>query len=257
MYVLDPATNQITFQSRKTAKGLEQKISGRHCLPDGMIPFGSDNNQSLLAKIMIPFDRDPYLKPFKQADMASCGAAVVSGFPVRDDDGTLVHVIACLPHVLPAVQVVDPVNLKPLALLRLSEIEPQLEGTHLCSPHMAKDEESGEWFGCATQTGWSILAAGMSSMHNVFAVHPNGKTRILAKIPVYSPSIIHSVAVTENFVIVVSVFKRSQFSRHLNPGLPVPLVFLLRLGFWCDSACSPARVSLFSIQDGSMVHEPI
>ncbi|RKP33798.1 retinal pigment epithelial membrane protein-domain-containing protein [Dimargaris cristalligena] len=201
LYTVGPGTYDVKF-SRQGESGAETRVFSfghwfDHLPLHGYLPklpgglYHTDTNQSFFAKFMGASKRKS-----KRPDKEICNGNILTDFtwPARETSG-----LVCLNHV-GMVQELDPVTLDPLHITLWDEVDAAFQGT-FTSPHPHFDRTTNETVSFTIDVGYR------TTEYNVFSTRHNvaeGPTSALLANFVGRPSMVHSFAVTPNYVIIAA-----------------------------------------------------
>lgn len=195
---------QVWYQSRKAAEGLEQRIAEAGKNP--FISFGQppDPCETIFERFFTFFTTLAGYGADSRGRPDEFNTSVTIA-PVLQPSG---HTNEKRPAAIVAktdsnnFQILDPVTLQPLEQKRYRDVDPRLTGD-LSAAHGCTDSETGDYFNFS-------LKLGRKSSYVVFATRGGftdseeaGRTDVLAEITEAPPAYLHSVFMTEKYVVLV------------------------------------------------------
>ncbi|KAJ1724395.1 hypothetical protein LPJ53_001351 [Coemansia erecta] len=182
----DPKQKTITHRSRLIAKQMCSRIQAEHGVST-KVPgalYMSDTNQTFLNKFI------PKASHYSTPEGECCGQDIQLFMPLQGSSQNIV----CTNHV-GALQNIDPVDLRPRAIVELKDVNPEFKGLLSC-PHMQYDSDTREHFTVLQDVGFR------STTYTVVAIsesQPEGYT--VASFSAQA-SVLHSFAITQDYIIV-------------------------------------------------------
>ncbi|KAJ2376017.1 hypothetical protein IW150_002216, partial [Coemansia sp. RSA 2607] len=182
----DPKQQTITHRSRLIAKQMSSRVQMEHGVST-KVPgalYMSDTNQTFLNKFI------PKASHYSTPEGECCGQDIQLFMPLQGSSQNIV----CTNHV-GALQNIDPVDLRPRAIVELKDVNPEFKGLLSC-PHMQYDSDTREHFTVLQDVGFR------STTYTVVAIsesQPEGYT--VASFNAQA-SVLHSFAITQDYIIV-------------------------------------------------------
>lgn len=189
---------EVWYRCRKSAEGLEQRIAA-----EGKNPFisfaQSDPCKNIFAKFFTFFSTMAGLGPKdtgRPDDFSTCVTLQPSG-----------HTNEKQPKTLTArtdsnnVQVIDADTLQPLQQLRYRDIDPRLSGD-LSASHGCTDPTTGDYFNYSMKFGRQATYVVFGIRGGLVNPEERERVDIIAEITDAPPAYIHSISMTEKYVIL-------------------------------------------------------
>ncbi|KAJ2828413.1 hypothetical protein FBU31_002926 [Coemansia sp. 'formosensis'] len=182
----DPAAKTIEHRSRLVAKQLAGRIQMEHGVNTKVAGalYMSETNQTFLARFI------PKQAHYVTAEGECCGQSVELFVPLQGSSQTVV----CTNHV-GALQNIDPVDLRPRAIVDFKDINSAFRGQLSC-PHMQYDSNTREHFSVLQDVGFR------STTYSVVAVSESQPEGYVVASFDAQASVLHSFAITQDYVVV-------------------------------------------------------
>ncbi|KAJ1820564.1 hypothetical protein LPJ56_003410 [Coemansia sp. RSA 2599] len=182
----DPKQATVTYRSRLIAKQAASRVQAEHGV-NTKVPgalYMTDTNQTFLNKFI------PKASHYSTPEGESCGQDIQLFMPLQGTNQTIV----CTNHV-GALQNVDPVDLRPRAIVELRDINPEFKGSLSC-PHMQYDSNTREHFTVMQDIGFR------STTYTVVAISESQPEGYVVASFVAQASVLHSFAITQDYIVV-------------------------------------------------------
>ena len=188
-FAIDAKSNNVHFMCRPINPDVVRAIEATPKSEYKDLSFGARSDTkcgplNFLRRLFLPLSKDP------QTGRVPININV--SLEKIPGHGDLVARTDCARNV-----VLDPETLETTRWFNFSELNPKLKGM-AAAAHSAVDKETGEIFNF-TAGDWK-----RPGQYRVFRIKPDGKTDIVAEINASSISLIHTIALTERFVILTT-----------------------------------------------------